>query len=444
MFEIFFNLFVVMFFVLLNGFFVAAEFAIVKVRSTQIEPLIKQGKLRAKVAHEVVSHLDAYLSATQLGITLASLALGWIGEPFVAHMLEPWFRGLGIENPTIVQGVSFGVAFGLITFLHIVLGELAPKSLAIQKPTETTLVVAYPLRLFALGFKPIIWSLNSLANKLLSLIGIEPASESELFHSEEELRLILAQGTEPSDASRAIALKAIDFKKKQARHVMVPRKEITALAEGAPVQENIHAMRTSKYSRYPVYREEMDNIVGVVHTKDVFKRDRDHDPSFILESVYRDATFLPETTSLERVLETMLHKKTHMIILADEYGGTAGMVTLEDILEELVGTIQDEFDRELPEIIRITETEFIVDGNITTNDVERLLETELSPKDILSIGGFITEQLGHFPESGEVLRLEGAELIVERVLDNAVERVRVRKIIPNVSQESSEEPTPPV
>jgi len=210
------------------------------------------------------------------------------------------------------------------------------------------------------------------------------------------------------------------------------------------VQENIHAMRTSKYSRYPVYREEMDNIVGVVHTKDVFKRDRDHDPSFILESVYRDATFLPETTSLERVLETMLHKKTHMIILADEYGGTAGMVTLEDILEELVGTIQDEFDRELPEIIRITETEFIVDGNITTNDVERLLETELSPKDILSIGGFITEQLGHFPESGEVLRLEGAELIVERVLDNAVERVRVRKIIPNVSQESSEEPTPPV
>ena len=429
MLEVLFNLLVVLFFVFLNGFFVAAEFAIVKVRSTQIEPLIKKGQLQARVAHEVVSHLDAYLSATQLGITLASLALGWIGEPFVAHMIEPWFEGLGIGNTALIQGVSFGVAFGIITFLHIVLGELAPKSLAIQKPQQTTLVIAYPLKMFAVVFKPIIWSLNTLANKLVALVGIEPASESERLHSEEELRLILAQGTEPDDASRAIALKAIDFKKKQARHVMVPRKEITALAEETPVQENIQRMRTSKYSRYPVYREDVDDIIGVVHTKDVFKPDRHHDPAFKLESVYRDATFLPETASLERTLETMLHKKTHMIILADEYGGTAGMVTLEDILEELVGTIQDEFDRETPEIIRITENEFIVDGNITTNDVERLLEMELSPKDILSIGGFITEQLGHFPEIGETLRLPEVELLVERVLDNAVERVRVRKVL---------------
>ncbi len=430
MFEVFFNIAVVLFFVFLNGFFVAAEFAIVKVRSTQIEPLARKGDFRARVAHDVVSHLDAYLSATQLGITLASLALGWIGEPFVAHMLEPWFASLGIGSPALVQGVSFGVAFGFITFLHIVLGELAPKSLAIQKAQLTTLYIAYPLKLFAVTFKPIIWSLNSLANKLLLLIGIQPASESELAHSEEELRLILAQGTEPTDASRAIAMKAMDFKKKQARHVMVPRKEMTALAEEDPVSKSITTMRTSKFSRYPVYRDSIDNIVGIVHTKDIFKQDRDHDPASIIESVYRDVSFLPETAPLERVLETMLHKKTHMIILGDEYGGTAGMVTLEDVLEELVGTIQDEFDREIPEVIRITGTEFIVDGNISTNDVERLLETELSPKDILSIGGFITEQLGHFPETGEMLRLPEAELVVERVEDNAVERVRVRKLAP--------------
>ncbi len=429
MLEVLFNLTIVFFFVFLNGFFVAAEFAIVKVRSTQIEPLAKKGNLRARVAQEVVAHLDAYLSATQLGITLTSLALGWIGEPFVAHMIEPWFLGLGIGTPVVIRAVAFGVAFTFITFLHIVLGELAPKSLAIQKAQQTTLAVAYPLKIFAIVFKPIIWSLNTLANKLVALLGIQPASETERFHSEEELRLILAQGTEPSDASRSIALKAIDFKRKQARHVMVPRKEIVALAEEAPIDENIRRMRASKYSRYPVYREDVDDIVGIVHTKDIFKRDRDHDPKFRLESVYRDAAFLPETASLQRVLETMLHKKLHMVILADEYGGTAGMVTLEDVLEELVGTIQDEFDRETPEIVRITETEFIVDGNITTNDVERLLETEFSPKDILSIGGFITEQLGHLPEQGEHLHLPGAELIVERVEENAVERVRVRKIV---------------
>ena len=426
--EILFNLAVVFFFVFLNGFLVAAEFAIVKVRSTQIEPLAKKGNLRAKVAHEVVSHLDAYLSATQLGITLSSLALGWIGEPFVAHMLEPWFRGLGVETPAVVQGVSFGVAFAIITFLHIVLGELAPKSLAIQKPQQTTLFISYPLKAFALFFKPVIWSLNTLANRIIAVIGIQPASESELFHSEEELRLILTQGADKADASRAIVLRAMDFKKKQARHVMIHRKEMVALDEAEPVREHLALMKQNKFSRYPVYRESVDNIIGVVHTKDIFKHDRHNDPAFKLESVYRDAAFLPETASLERVLETMLHKKTHMIMLGDEYGGTAGFVTLEDVLEELVGTIQDEFDRETPEIIRVTDTEFIVDGNITTNDVERLLETELSPKDILSIGGFITEQLGHFPEVGETLRLEGVEFRVEKVEENAVEKVRVKKV----------------
>jgi CBS domain containing-hemolysin-like protein len=428
--DVLFNIFVVMFFVALNGFFVAAEFAIVKVRQTQIEPLVKRGDLRARMALEIVTHLDAYLSATQLGITMTSLALGWIGEPFVAHMLEPMLGGLGISDPRWVQGISFGVAFTLITFLHIVLGELAPKSLAIQKAQGTTLFIAAPLKLFYTVFRPIIWALNSLANWLLRLVGIAPAGESDLVHSEEELRLILSEGTDKNAASRTIALNAIDFKHKQARHVMVPRKEMAVLDANASAEVNIGLMQRNKFSRYPVFRGTIDNIIGLVHTKDIFKHNRHIDPAFNLESVYRDAILVPETASLEKILDAMLQKKKHMLILVDEYGGTAGLITLENVLEEIVGNIQDEFDREAPEMVRVNDHEFIVDGSWTTNDIERLLDQELSVKDILSIGGFVVEQLGRIPAPGDSFRVGETEFVAERVENNVVETVRIRRLPP--------------
>ncbi|OGU63149.1 MAG: hypothetical protein A3H45_13060 [Ignavibacteria bacterium RIFCSPLOWO2_02_FULL_55_14] len=426
--ELLFNTFIVLLFVLLNGFFVAAEFAIVKVRSTQIEPMARKGNLRARIAQDVVAHLDAYLSATQLGITMTSLALGWIGEPFVKNMIQPWLEPFGIENPAVVDGIAFGLAFGIITFLHIILGELAPKSLAIQKPQATTLAIAYPLKLFYVVFKPIIWTLNTMANLILHTIGIQPASGGELMHSEEELRLILSQEKGTTVTSRNIALNAMDFRRKQARHVMIPRKEIVALSATASAKKNLDNIRKHKYSRFPVYKGSIDNVLGIVHTKDIFKTDRHLDPAFKLEMVYRDVTFLPETAPLEKVLELMLQKKMHMVMLADEYGGTAGLVTLENVLEELVGNIQDEFDRETPEIVKINENEFLVDGSITTNDVERLLGQEFSMKDIISIGGFIIEQLGHIPKKGETLRANGTEFIVEKVEENVVESVRVKKL----------------
>ncbi len=418
----------VLFFVLLNGFFVAAEFAIVKVRATQIEPLVGRRNLRAKIAKDIVKHLDAYLSATQLGITMASLALGWIGEPFVAERLRSPLESLGVTNPQILQAVSFGLAFSIITFLHIVIGELAPKSLAIQKALGTTLFISYPLQLFYIVFKPIIWALNSLANTILRAVGIAAVSESELAHSQEELRLLHTQDKETSAISKALVLNAMDFRLKQARHAMVSRRDITALSLNAPVAENVQLMRSNKFSRYPVFRETIDNVVGIVHTKDIFKHDRHLQPNFSIESVLRDAAFLPETVSLESALETMLQRKTHMIILGDEYGGTAGLITLENVLEELVGTIQDEFDRETPEVTKVSESEFVVDASVTTNDVERLLNQELSARDILSIGAFITERLGHIPKRGENLKVNGAEFSVEEVGNNVIERVRVRKV----------------
>ena len=427
----------VLFFVFLNGFFVAAEFAIVKVRATQIEPLAVKGNRRAKIATELITHLDAYLSATQLGITIASLALGWLGEPIVASMIRPLFMDLGILDEGILGGVSFAVAFTIITFLHIILGELAPKSLAIQKSQSTTLWIAYPLRLFYALFRPIINLLNGTANAILRMVGIQSVSESDMKHSEEELRMLLAQETHVSLTGKKLMLNAMDFRKKQARHCMIPRKEVVSLRLADPVAKNLEIMRSHKYSRYPVYKETIDNVIGIVHTKDIFKLDRDHRPDFSIESVIRDAIFLPETAPLERVLEMTIQKKAHMIILVDEFGGTAGLVTLENVLEEIVGTIQDEFDRETPEFSKIGENEYVVDASLTTNDVEKLIDQELSIRDIQSIGAFVIEQLGHLPAKGETVSVNGAEFIIEKVDDRVVESIRVRKV--PVKEETEEE-----
>lgn len=432
------DILIILFFVFLNGFFVAAEFAIVKIRMTQIEPLVAKGNRRARVAREVISHLDVYLSASQVGITMTSLALGWIGEPLVAGQLLPLFQGLGIDNQKLVHGVSFAVAFSIITALHIVLGEQAPKWLAIQKPSATTLWVAYPLSIFYTVLKPAIWLLNVSANAVLRLIGLQVSGNAELAHSEEELRLILTHDQRGSATSKNIVLNAMDFRRKQARHSMVPRTEMVMLSLAASAQDNLKVMRTHKFSRYPVFKDSIDNIVAVVYTKDIFKQDRDPNLEFSLQSVLRDATFLPETAGLEKVLETMLQRKTHMVILADEYGGTAGLITLENVLEELVGPIQDEFDREAPEIIKLNEGEYLVEASVTTNEVEQLISVELSPKDILSVGAFLLEQLGHIPVNGEQVRVNGVEFTVEQVTDRVIDRIHVQKLPPPAEEEAQD------
>jgi CBS domain containing-hemolysin-like protein len=437
--EYLFNILVVFFVVLLNAFFVAAEFAIVKVRNTQIEPLVEKGNKRAAVAKEIVAHMDAYLSATQLGITMASLALGWIGEPLVAAMLRPLCILFGLENEKIIEAVAVTVGFSIITFLHITLGEQAPKWLAIQKAQGTALFVSYPLKLFFAIFKPIIVALNGSANGILRLVGLGAVSEAELTHSQEELRLLLLQDKRVSATSKDIVLNAMDFRRKQARHVMVSRKEIVALSLSAPILENVEIMRSNKFSRYPVYKDTIDNIIGVVHTKDIFRAERHLKPDFKLEAVLRDAIVLPETASLELVLETMLQKKTHLIPLADEFGGTAGIITMENVLEELVGNIQDEFDTEAPEIVKVSETEFLVNANITTTDVERLLNQELSPKDILSIGAFAIEHFGHIPKKGEKFKVSSTEFIVESIRDRVIDSIRIRKVPPQKTKEKKKQ-----
>jgi CBS domain containing-hemolysin-like protein len=439
--QFFSNASVVLLLIFINAFFVIAEFSIVKVRYTQIEPLAQKGNRRAKRSQAILENTNAYLSAAQLGVTMASLALGWVGEPLVANFLHPVFGWMGFHSPELLHGVSLVVAFSVITAAEIVVGEQAPKVLAIHKAVPMLLAIAYPLHGFYIVFRPLVTLLNSASNGLLRMFGFDSAIHQSAGLSEEELRIILAHEHEVSVSTRNIALNAIDFHQKQARHAMIPRKEIVALSLNAPVQKNIEIMRTHKYSRYPIYIETIDNVVGVIHTKDIFKTEKQLQKDFTIKSILRDAIFLPETATLEKVLATILQKRNHMILLADEYGGTAGLITLENVLEELVGSIQDEYDRETPEIVKVNDHEFLIDGAVTTNDIERLFDVELSPMDIRSIGGFFIDQLGHFPVKGEALIFDRLELTAEKIVDNAIELVRIKQqpLPPDEGTEHQEE-----
>lgn len=413
--------------VLLNGFFVAAEFAIVKVRMTQIEPLLRRGQKRARIAHEVITHLDAYLSATQLGVTLTSLGLGWLGEPFVAHLLEPAFVYVGIINPTALATASFGVAFGFITFLHIVLGELAPKSLAIQRAQSVTLHIAGPLHLFFVIFKPAIWALNGAANYFLRTVGIPPVSESDLAHSEEELRILLSHGKNITATSRNILLKAMELRERTVREVMVPRTQVVFLSTDRTLEENLAIALECQFTRYPLCERDLDNVLGMIHLKDLFRLQHSKGDATDLFSIKRELLFVPETTPLEKLLNTFLTKKMLMAIVVDEYGGTAGLITLEDILEELVGEIRDEFDVEPLMVQRVSEQEFVVDGTMPLHDFARMFDVEPDTKDVVTLSGYVVHRMGRVPEIGANLQLGPWHAIVEAVHRNKVKQLRIKK-----------------
>ena len=335
--------------VLLNAFFVAAEFSLVKIRDTQLETLAARGHRRATVARRIVRNLDAALSATQLGITLASLGLGWVGKPVFASLLAPVIRHFNV-SPAEADWLAFAVGFTAITFLHIVAGELAPKSLAIQKPLPTSLWVARPLQWFYRIFYPAIWLLNHAAFWLLRRCGLEPVSEAELAHSEEEIRLILAQSRRRAGGptlGQDIALNAFDLRRRQVRELMRPRGKIVSLNTEATLAECLALARRTGYSRFPLCEGgNVDQTLGVVHLKDLVAWGPETGHGRDLAAVARRIIFVPETARLERVLALFLQRKSHFALVVDEYGGTSGMVTLEDVLEELVGPIEDEFDEE--------------------------------------------------------------------------------------------------
>jgi len=416
--------------VALNGFFVACEFAIIKVRSSQLDTLVEEGHVRANLVKRVRNHLDAYLSATQLGITLASLALGWIGEQFLVQMLEPFFALLQIYSHAFVTSVSIALAFVGITFLHIVFGELGPKYTAIGNPLAVALRLVRPLNVFYLLFRPAIWLLHKSSNLVLrGVLRMKPVASTELVHSEEELRLILDQSERSKEVSALghdLLTNVLDMRDRVVRDIMTPRGEIVYLDLEDDFEINVKKAIESRHTRFPLCRENLDNTVGLIHIKDLVPMMRDPKPD--LMKIKRELIPLPEMMQLEKLLKLFLSKHAHVAMVVDEFGGTVGMVTLENVLEEVVGDIQDEFDAEKEEFRKINENELAVAGSLGLYELNDATGLELESADVSTIGGYVTHLLGHLPKQGEQVKIDNYLVTVSQTDGRRVGQLHFRKM----------------
>jgi Hemolysins and related proteins containing CBS domains len=421
--------------VALNGFFVAAEFALVKVRRSRLHTLASEGNKRALVAQDVITNLNAYLSACQLGITLASLGLGWVGEPFFAHLLQPFFFLVGIKGETLVISISFAIAFSAITAFHIVLGEQAPKILAIQRSVGTSLLVAAPLRLFYAIFKPFIWFLNASSNWILAnIFRVRPAGENELAPSEEELRLILSESAKAKEVSplgKELLINALDLHDRVVRDIMTPRGQVVFLDVEDSFEENVEKAISSRHTRFPLCRGHLDNTIGLIHIKDLVSLMSAPHPDLL--QIKRDLIPVPEMMPLEKLLSLFLGKHAHLAIVVDEFGGTVGIVTLENVLEELVGDIQDEFDTEKEEFREINENEFTVDGSLALYELRDLAGLDLESPDVSTIGGYVTHLLGHLPKQGEQVQIDGYCATITQTDGRRILQLHFKKIAPTAA-----------
>ena len=416
--------------VVLNGFFVACEFAIIKVRASQLDTLEEEGDTRARLAKYIRSHLDAYLSATQLGVTLASLALGWVGEEFLAHLIEPFFALGNIHSHAVVTSISVTLAFIGITFMHIVFGELAPKYTAIASPLTVSLRLVRPLGVFYFLFRPAIWILQRSSNLLLNRVfRMKPVAGTELAHTEEELRLILEQSEKSKEVSalgRKLVLNVLDLRERVVRDIMTPRNELVYLDVEEDFETNVNKAIASRHTRFPLCRENLDNTVGLIHIKELMPMLRDPKPD--LMKIKRDLMPVPEMVPLEKLLTLFLSKHAHLAIVIDEFGGTVGMVTLEDVLEELVGDIQDEFDTEKAEFQKINANEFTVDGTLGLYELNDLAKLDLESADVSTIGGYVTHLLGHLPKQGEQVRIDSYLVTVSQTDARRVKQLHFQKV----------------
>lgn len=432
-----FDIFLTLLLVVLNGFFVAAEFAIVKVRYSQVEIKAKTGNQSAKIAKHILQNLDGYLSATQLGITLASLGLGWIGESVVTEVIFGALSLFGIAiSPELAHQIALPVAFGTITILHIVFGELAPKSIAIQRPVTTTFALAIPLNIFYYIFRPFIWVLNGLANIILKKIGVSAIHGHEV-HTSEELQLLLDQGKESGalDSSEHELIKNVfDFNDRTVKKIMVPRTAILAINIDSPYEEFVSAVITEGYTRMPVYKGNIDEIIGFIHVKDLLMKEL-KDQTVSLIDMIRPVYFIPESKKIADLLSEMRKKKNpHIAIVLDEFGGTAGLVTMEDIIEELVGEIQDEYDEEKPKVISISEYEFIIDAHSAISDVNEFIPIPLPEHDEYdSVAGLMNVIFDKIPEIDEEIEFEGYHFTIIQKRKNNIESVKM-KLMPKENQ----------
>ena len=431
----------IVFFLLLNGFFVASEFAIVKVRPSQLEAEAKESGTDPKLALHVVNHLDGYLSANQLGITISSLALGFLGEPFVKALVYPMLAYSGMPEKGIYW-ISLILAYSTFTFLHVVVGELVPKSIAIRKSVGVTMALVGPLHLFFKGFNWVIVFFNGTANWLLKhVVRIEPASESEHIHSAEELALLVTQSgkcQEVTETEREILINALGLNELWVRDVMTPRSNVIVLDADEPFDKTLEIALRSKHTRFPLVKGHLDNAIGLIHIKDLFKLISDPDPD--LMRIKRELKVVPDTMPLDTLLKFFLREHAHFAMVVDEFGTPVGIVFLDNVIEELVGDIQDEFDNERSAFSRVNDDEFVIEGTMTLNDLGGFVpELVLESGEVTTVGGYVTQQLGRFPEVGETLEVLGYEARVTSTDGRRVGQIHFRKLVPTTVEDSAEQ-----
>ncbi|OLS33607.1 hemolysin family protein [Bacillus sp. MRMR6] len=436
-----FNLVLIAILIALTAFFVTSEFAIVKIRSSRIDQLIEEGNSSAISAKKVISNLDEYLSACQLGITITALALGWIGESTIEHLLAPFFSGWDIPE-SASRILSIGIAFATITFLHVVVGELAPKSLAIQKAELITLIMSRPLILFYKIMYPFIWLLNGSARIVVRLFGLKPVSESDMAHTEEELRIILSESYKSGEINQSefkYVNKIFEFDNRIAKEIMVPRTEIVSLSKEDTLETLLHVIREEKFTRYPIIDGDKDHIIGLVNIKEMVTDliGNEKLTSQTLEEYTRPIIRVIETIPIHDLLVKMQKDRMHMAILMDEYGGTSGLVTVEDILEEIVGEIRDETDMdEIPMVRKVTEDHFIIDSKVLVSEVNDLLGVDIDDDDIDTIGGWILTE-NYEAKMGDVILHDGYSFKILDMEEHHIRYIEVNKIISEEQQKTS-------
>lgn len=419
--------------VLLNSYFVASEFALVAVRKTRIDELVRKGNVTAKLVQKALIDLDSFISATQLGITLASLGLGWIGEPAIAHFIEPYFTFLPHSSAFITaHTLSVIIAFTIITFLHIVLGELAPKTIALQKAEITSMFIIAPLTIFTKIFRPFIWILNGAGSIVLKLFGFTSPTGHQLVHSEEEIRMILAQsaqgGAIPKKEAEMLyrVFRLGDIPVKQ---IMVPRTDIVAFNVSTSLKEIVKQVKLHPHSRFPVFEHSIDTVIGFVHIKDIYREvlKLKIEKRLSETKLVRVIMGVPETKRIDEVLLDMRKKRVHIAVVNDEYGGTAGMVALEDILESLVGEIQDEFEQPLRDMQRQSDGSYLVDGLTAIEKVQSKFNLSMKGQGYTTVGGLVFGLLGRQPEQGDTVQIGNIIFQVEKIEGKRISTLRLRK-----------------
>ena len=428
-------------FIIANGYFVATEFAMIKVRPTQLAELAAEGSSRAKMARRITKRIDSYLSATQLGVTLASLALGWVGEPAFAQLIQPFFSRYGPFSVSIAHSIAATLAFIVITTLHIIFGELGPKYIAIGKPLGTALWTSHGLRVFYIIAFPAIWFLNKSSNLILRAIGVRPATDVEVTHSQEELRLILARSEKAgvlSEENREIIEGVFQFSKRTARQIMVPRTDVVILSTTKSIEENLETIRTTRHTRYPLCDGTLDQTIGLIHVKDLLLAQL-RGPGRPLADLKRDLLFVPENSTVEALLSQFIESKTHMAVVLDEYGGASGIVSLENITEELFGQIQDEFDRERPEIEPLGNGRYRVRGDYLIEDLADRLKVDVGEPAEETIGGYVQARIGREIARGDRCMLGDLEIEVVDAERFRVRWVTVQAPLPKIEEEVATE-----